>query len=491
MAMHTMGMAVSARPMVSRVPSTAAPGILPVRSRTRTLYSAAAPISRKRTSLLPDGKGEVPGPAHETRRRCGMSLSPATKRMFGTSRSLKSVDFTHAVIGGGAVGLAIARQLAARTGTSTILIERHGMVGSETSSRNSEVIHAGLYYGPSTLKTTLCIRGKQLLYELCNAQSIPHRRTKKWILAQTEQQMAELDYLHEWSKTINVPTRFLSRREIETQEPDVRADAGVLESPTTGIIDSHAYMAYLEGSLDERGGEEILYSEVTNVQPLKNGRGYEITVCSKDTRATNIENEEGEYDSITAETVINSAGLGAIGISNMLLPPARQRTAYFAKGSYFSYSASKPKPSTLLYPAPTPGLGGLGTHLTLDMGGRVRFGPDVEWVDNPHDLTPNPDRLRAAIPVIQSYLPAVNPEALDLDYCGIRPKLSRGASGTYGKDGKGFEDFYIKEEEGFPGFVNLLGIESPGLTASLAIAEYVDGLLYGEGASIPKEEGDV
>ncbi|KAJ4576467.1 hypothetical protein HRR82_005864 [Exophiala dermatitidis] len=354
-----------------------------------------------------------------------------------------------------------------------------------------QVIHAGLYYGPNTLKTTLCIRGKQLLYELCNAQSIPHRRTKKWILAQTEQQMAELDYLHEWSKTIDVPTRFLSRREIETQEPDVRADAGVLESPTTGIVDSHAYMAYLEGSLDERGGEEILYSEVTNVQPLKNGRGYEITVCSKDTRATNVENEEGEYDSITAETVINSAGLGAIAISNMLLPPARQRTAYFAKGSYFSYSASKPKTSTLLYPAPTPGLGGLGTHLTLDMGGRVRFGPDVEWVDNPHDLTPNPDRLRAAIPVIQSYLPDVKPEALDLDYCGIRPKLSRGASGTYGKDGKGFEDFYIKEEEGLPGFVNLLGIESPGLTASLAIAEYVDGLLYGEGASIPKEDGDV
>ncbi|EXJ95266.1 hypothetical protein A1O1_00386 [Capronia coronata CBS 617.96] len=344
-----------------------------------------------------------------------------------------------------------------------------------------QVIHAGIYYGPTSLKTKLCIRGKHLLYELCSAQDIPHRRTKKWIIAQNAQQMAELELLHTFTKSIDVPTHFLTRREIEEQEPDVRADAGVLESPTTGIIDSHAYMAYLEGSLDERGGEEILHTVVTDIEPLAGSQegdripGYSITTQSRD--------GAGGQDTITAETVINSAGLGAVDVSNMLLPPERHRKPYFAKGSYFSYAASHPKPKTLLYPAPTPGLGGLGTHLTLDMAGRVRFGPDVEWIDDPTDLAPNPARLEAAVPVIQTYLPGVRRDALDLDYCGIRPKLGR-TSGTYGKDGKGFADFYIKEEAGFPGFVNLLGIESPGLTASLAIAEMVDDLLYGRNASI-------
>lgn len=183
------------------------------------------------------------------------------------------------------------------------------------------------------------------------------------------------------------------------------------------------------------------------------------------------------------ETVINSAGLAAIDLSNMLLPPERHRKPYYAKGTYFSYASSYPKPKTLLYPAPKPGLGGLGTHLTLDMGGRVRFGPDVEWVDDPINLTPNPARLSAAIEVIKEYLPSVDPSAIDLDYCGIRPKLGK-TSGTFGKDGKGFADFYIKEEEGFKGFVNLLGIESPGLTSALAIAEHVEDILYGEKASV-------
>jgi 2-hydroxyglutarate dehydrogenase len=388
-------------------------------------------------------------------------------------------QLTHCqVIGAGVVGLAIARQLASRTGTSTLLIERHGSVGTETSSRNSEVIHAGLYYGPTSLKTKLCLRGKHLLYELCEAQQIPHRRTKKWILAQDDQQFRELEALHEFSKNIEVPTRFLSRQEISEQEPDVRAEAGVLESPTTGIVDSHALMAYLEGSFDERGGDEVLHTVVKDIKPIGDNagdEGYEITTESKDGK--------GGQDIITAETVVNSAGLAAMDISNMILPPSRHRKPMFAKGSYFSYSSSRPKPNVLLYPAPKPGLGGLGTHLTIDMAGRVRFGPDVEWVTDPTDLTPHPDRLKEAIAVIKEYLPSIDPEAIDLDYAGIRPKLGK-TSGTWGKDGKGFADFYIKEEEGFKGFVNLLGIESPGLTSSLAIAEYVEEILYGEKARL-------
>ncbi|KAI1628809.1 FAD dependent oxidoreductase [Exophiala viscosa] len=399
------------------------------------------------------------------------------KRAFSTSRTLNA-DFTHAVIGGGIVGLAIARQLAARTGTSTILIERHGQVGQETSSRNSEVIHAGIYYGSNTLKTKLCIKGKHMLYDLCEANNIPHARTKKWIMAQDAQQMSHLEDLHAFCKTIDVPMQFLSRKEISEQEPDVRAEAGVLESPTTGIVDSHALMAYLEGDLEERGGEQIMHTIVTALKRVNDSdaeAGYAITTTSRD--------GAGGEDTITAETVINTAGLGAVQISNMLLPAERHRKAYYAKGTYFSYASGHPKPRTLLYPAPTPGLGGLGTHLTLDMAGRVRFGPDVEWVDDPSDLAPNPARLDAAVQVIKGYLPGVDVESIDLDYCGIRPKLGK-TSGTYGKDGKGFADFYIQEEEGFPGFVNLLGIESPGLTSSLAIAEMVEDILYGEKASV-------
>jgi len=290
--------------------------------------------------------------------------------------------------------------------------------------------------------------------------------------------MEQLQRLHEFSRTIDVPTHFLSRDEISRQEPDVRAEAGVLESPTTGIIDSHAFMAYLEGSFEERGGEQVLNTVVTGIEKLKNGEGdgYAIRTRSRD--------GAGGEDTITAETVVNSAGLGAIAVSNMLLPPERQLKPYFAKGSYFSYASGHPKPTTLLYPAPVPGLGGLGTHLTLDMAGRVRFGPDVEWVDDPTDLSPNPARLAEALDMIQSYLPGVRRDAVDLDYCGIRPKLAKGASGTFGKDGTGFQDFLIREEGGFNGFVNLLGIESPGLTSALAIAEEVEEILYGEGASV-------
>jgi L-2-hydroxyglutarate oxidase LhgO len=227
-------------------------------------------------------------------------------------------------------------------------------------------------------------------------------------------------------------------------------------------------MQYLEGAFEEAGGNIAFHSQVTRIQPIDNGAGgWEIwTRFGKD----------GEETSLTAETLINSAGLFAIPLSNMILPLDRQRTAYYAKGSYFSYSASHPKPKTLIYPAPVPGHGGLGTHLTLDMSGRVRFGPDVEWVEDPSDYRVNASRLSEALDDIQSYLPGIDRDAVALDYAGIRPKLGKASAVT---SGKGFLDFYIKKEEGFEGFINLLGIESPGLTSSLAIAEEVERLLYG------------
>ncbi|KAJ4289128.1 hypothetical protein N0V90_011470 [Kalmusia sp. IMI 367209] len=387
------------------------------------------------------------------------------RRAFSTS-ARREADFTHAVIGGGVVGLAVARQLQAREGASTVLIERHGSVGTETSSRNSEVIHAGLYYGANSLKTEVCIRGKELLYQLCRKHGIPHRNTGKWIVAQDETQLDALKGIHAFAKEVGVPTQFLSKEEAKRREPDVRAEAGVLESSSTGIIDSHALMQYLEGDFEDKGGICAFKSPVVHISPIDRGRGgWEVTTKT----------EDGEEATITAETLVNSAGLAAINISNMVLPEERRRKPFYAKGTYFSYSLSHPKPSTLVYPAPVPGHGGLGTHLTLDMAGRIRFGPDVEWTDDPSDYTPNPANLSAALDDIQSYLPGIDRDAVSLDYVGIRPKLGR-ASATSG--GKGFVDFWIKKEDGFEGFVNLLGIESPGLTSCLAVAEKVEEVLY-------------
>lgn len=305
-----------------------------------------------------------------------------------------------------------------------------------------------------------------MLYDLCAKHSIPHRNTGKWIVAQDDAQFKALEGILEFSKQVGVPTRFLSKEEAQRREPDVRAEAGVLESTSTGIVDSHSLMQFLEGDFENRGGICAFKSPVVHVSPIDSGRGgWEVTTKTVD----------GEESTITADTLINSAGLAAITISNMILPPDRHRKPFYAKGTYYSYAVSRPKPSTLVYPAPVPGHGGLGTHLTLDMAGRTRFGPDVEWTDDPSDYTPNRANLSAALDDIQSYLPGVDREAIDLDYVGIRPKLGR-ASATSG--GKGFVDFWIEKEAGFEGFVNLLGIESPGLTSCLAIAEKVEGLLY-------------
>ncbi|OAX77755.1 hypothetical protein ACJ72_07941, partial [Emergomyces africanus] len=392
------------------------------------------------------------------------------------------------IIGGGVVGLSIARHLAiTRPNTSTILLERHAALGTETTSRNSEVIHAGLYYPPASLKTQLCIRGKHLLYDLCASphHNIPHRRTSKWILAQDAEQLERLQRMHEHAAALGVPTRFLGREELGRREPDVRARAGVLESPSTGIVDSHALMACLQAAFEEGGGDVAFLTVVCRIEKVGAGGGYKIYTRSAGIRQRGEvegrmeegeEGEEGEEQAtITAETVINAAGHNACAISNMLLPPDRHVHPAYAKGTYFSYASSSPKPRTLLYPAPKPGLGGLGTHLTLDMTGQVRFGPDVEWVDGPEDLVPSVGRLEEAVREIQEYLPGVRPEAIGLDYCGVRPKLA----GKEGEDKGTFRDFVVREEEGFEGFVNLLGIESPGLTSALAIAERVERLLYG------------
>jgi 2-hydroxyglutarate dehydrogenase len=393
--------------------------------------------------------------------------SRGTTRTFTTTPS-PHADFTHAIIGAGAVGLSIARQLQLRSSSaspiSTLLLEKHSSVGTETSSRNSEVIHAGLYYGKDTLKTKLCLRGKEMLYDLCESHRIPYKNCGKWIVAQDESQMGELEKVHKFAQEIGVPTNFISAEEAETREPEVSCKAGVLESPSTGIVDSHNYMQYLLGAFEEAGGDVAYKSEALRVEAVDKGRGGWRIWTS-------------EEDSVTCETLINSAGLYAFHIQNMILPEEQHRKPYYAKGSYYSYSASTPKPSVLVYPAPVPGHGGLGTHLTIDMGGQVRFGPDVEWIDDPTDYKVSGKGFEKALDDIQAYLPGLKREEVGLGYAGIRPKLSKQSSVIHGKN---FTDFVIEKPKGFEGFVNLVGIESPGLTSSLAIGEYVESMLYGD-----------
>ncbi|EFY93481.1 Vps52 / Sac2 family protein [Metarhizium acridum CQMa 102] len=323
------------------------------------------------------------------------------------SKGEQRTDTRSQIIGGGVVGLSIAHRLSQQSpSSSSVLIERHSSLGTETSSRNSEVIHAGIYYGRDTLKTRLCLRGRQLLYEFCERHGVPHRRTGKWIVAQNDAQRRELERLHAHCADIGVPVRWVPEREV-------------------------------------RGG----------------GEGA---------------------SSVTAETLVNAAGLGGVAVYNMVVPAALRKRLYFAKGNYFSYSASRPRVSRLVYPAPNPGAAGLGTHLTLDMGGRIRFGPDIEWVDSPDNLAVGRERLEQAVHEIKLYLPGVDETCLEPDYAGIRPKLSyKGA----GQAGKNFNDFVVRMEDGYHGWVNCLGIESPGLTSSLAIGERVGELFYGRKVS--------
>ncbi|KKA27564.1 hypothetical protein TD95_001456 [Thielaviopsis punctulata] len=387
-------------------------------------------------------------------------------RAFSASTASRA-DFAHIVIGGGVIGLSIAQRLSQRT-SSVLLLERHTALGTETSSRNSEVLHAGIYYGLDSAKAALCIRGRHLAYAFCAAHGVAHQKLGKWIVAQTAAQRAALDHVADTAHRLAVPVRWVGAREAQTTEPAVQACAGVLESPETGIVDSHGFMQALHGLLDEAGGTVALGAEVVAVRGEgmpRGSQGWSVEVRDK---------ASGETSWVTGDSLINAAGLGAVAVNNMIAPE-RQREMFYAKGNYFSYSGSVPRTSRLIYPAPTPGGGGLGTHLTLDMAGRLRFGPDVEWVSSPDDLAVNSARLSEAVCEIKKYLPGIDETLLVPDYAGIRPKLA--PSGAVGA-GKGFQDFIITKEDGYSGWINLLGIESPGLTSSLAIAERVEQLLY-------------
>ena len=356
------------------------------------------------------------------------------------------------VIGAGVIGLAVARALAL-DGRDVVILEAESAIGVHTSSRNSEVIHAGLYYPKDSLKARSCVLGRDLLYEYCANREVPHRRCGKLVVATDPAQLDELEALQEKARANGVAdVEVLDARRACELEPELRC-IGALHSPSTGIVDSHALMhAYLRDA--ERAGAMLA---------LK---------CSLDeavVRADGIELHVDGADPILASALVNSAGLRAPTVARRIAgyPVELAPPEFYAKGSYYTLTSRSPF-SRLVYPVPEPG--GLGVHVTLDLGGGARFGPDVEWV-NEIDYTVDPRRAERFYPAIRSYWPALPDDSLQPSYAGIRPKIAA--------EGSVAADFHLQgpHAHGVPGLLNLFGIESPGLTASLSLADAVLGEL--------------
>ncbi len=357
------------------------------------------------------------------------------------------------VVGAGVVGLAVARALA-QSGREVLLLEAGSAIGTQTSARNSEVIHAGIYYTPGSLKARLCVRGKALLYAYCAARGLAHRACGKLIVATSTVQAAALHDIEARAKANGVHDLVrLTRAQAQALEPALVCVAA-LHSPSTGIIDSHALMLSLLGDLEAAGGVLALNSPLDHAE------------CAQS--AIDLIANDGTH--LRARNVVNAAGLHAPALAARFAGLASQHvpTPYYAKGSYFSLAGRSPF-SHLIYPVPE--AAGLGVHLTLDLGGQARFGPDVQWVDGPEDLQVDPQRGDSFYAEVRKYWPTLADGALMPAYAGIRPKISG--------PGQPAADFCIRgpKDHGVPGLVNLFGIESPGLTSCLAIGDYVTRLL--------------
>ena len=364
------------------------------------------------------------------------------------------------VIGAGVVGLAIGRELALG-GREVIVLEKNAAIGEETSARNSEVIHAGIYYPPGSLKARLCVAGRQRLYAYCEDKGIAHRRCGKLIVAAHEAQRAKLESLRSTAESNGVPDlAWLDAQEIAVLEPNVRAVAGFW-SPSTGIVDSHALMLALRGDLERAGGSIALRARCTAGE-----RAGELVRLSCDV--------DGEATEIRARVVVNAAGLHALDVARLLaLPGPPLPQPRYAKGNYFACHGKSPF-THLVYPVPEDG--GLGIHATLDLAGRTRFGPNVEWLPAGTraadlDYAVDPRLAATFYAAIKTYWPGIPAGSLEPAYAGIRPKV--------GGPGEPAADFQIRAlaTPGSPSVVQLFGIESPGLTASLALATHVAALL--------------
>ena len=357
------------------------------------------------------------------------------------------------VIGAGVVGLAVARALALK-GREVMVLDAANAIGTGTSSRNSEVIHAGIYYPQGSLKARLCVQGKQMLYDYCVQRGIGHSRCGKLMVATSEAQVAQLHQIIAKATANDVNDLvLLSREQARAMEPHLECVAAI-HSPSTGIVDSHALMLSLQGDIENAGGFVVLNTSVAQL----NRAQAAIEVIAYD------------GTELAANSVINAAGLNAPLVASRIksLDAKHVPPTYWAKGNYFTLSGKSPF-NRLIYPVPE--AAGLGVHLTIDLGGQAKFGPDVQWVDAPDDLLVDPSRGDIFYAEVRKYWPGLKDGALQAGYAGMRPKLQG--------PGQAAGDFVIQGEatHGVAGLVNLFGIESPGLTSSLAIADYVSQML--------------
>lgn len=360
------------------------------------------------------------------------------------------------VIGAGVVGLACARAVADNK-RSVWVLEREARAGEGVSSRNSGVIHAGFYYPPGSLKARLCLRGRDLLYAYCAARGIGHHRTGKWVVATSEAEVPALRELLERGLRNGLEgLRLVAASEIRAQQPQLNALAA-LDSPDSGIVDVPELVMALHGDIEHSGAENrvVFETQVAQIEPL--GTLFRVTTTAG--------------DSLVTRRVVNAAGLGAVALAHDIvgLAPEHVPKLFYGAGHYYSLRGRVPF-DRLIYPLPQPG--GLGVHLGLDLAGRARFGPDLRYRDTVDFSFDDSHRERFAA-AIQRWWPALDPEALMPDFVGVRPKLVG--------PGEHNPDFVIQDASvhGFAGLINLFGIESPGLTSSLAIGEEVTARLFG------------
>lgn len=359
------------------------------------------------------------------------------------------------VVGAGVVGLAVARALALR-GREVLVLEAEEAIGTQTSARSSEVIHSGIYYPTGSLKARLCVQGRAMLYDYCEQRHIAYRRCGKLIVATSERQVGALHTLAERARANGVDgLQLISAAQARQLESALSCHAALL-SPSTGIIDSHTLMLALQADLEQRSGMVVLHTRVERVGRAQ-GRWR-------------LQSQDGAV--LETALLVNAAGLHAVALARHIqgLPAACIPPAFYARGNYFSCSVRVPF-SHLIYPLPE--AAGLGVHLTLDMAGQARFGPDVQWVDRPDDLQVDARRAQGFYGEVRRYWGALPDGALVPAYAGMRPKISG--------PGQPAADFMIQgpQQHGVPGLVNLFGVESPGLTSSLAIGDYVVAAVLG------------
>jgi L-2-hydroxyglutarate oxidase LhgO len=352
------------------------------------------------------------------------------------------------VVGAGVVGLGIARAVAL-AGHEVIVAEAESAIGTVTSSRHSEVIHAGLYYPTNSLRALHCPRSRRMLYDYCAIRGVPHRKSGKIVVACNDSELEQLGKIYKQAQINGCENlELIDAAAVKKLEPEVFC-VGAMNSPETGIIDSHSYMLALRGEIEDHGGMIALNTRIERLVQVPSG--WEIHF--------------GDGETIVVDAVVNSAGLGAQKLARATEGYPRERVPKLAlaKGNYFSY-AGRPVFKRLVYPTPVPG--GLGTHVVLDLGGRMRFGPDVEWIEH-ENYDVDPGRAAAFYGSIRKYWPGLPDNSLIPDYAGIRPKISA--------QGEPQKDFIIDapKDHGVPRLVMLFGIESPGLTSSLSIGEDV------------------